>query len=169
MGIKGKAGGSKGDHASKAAKRGRLALNGKGIKKDATGYALDGKVVFKYLLVTAALFSLVMLLMLFQRQPEKYSALVLLERTIPREMEANETFTFGFDILNREGKGGLYSYEISVDGKSSQAKKAVLANGERKTFYEALRIRERGRHTIAIILENENGEKFDVFFKIDII
>ncbi|MEK6954562.1 MAG: hypothetical protein AABX01_06125 [Candidatus Micrarchaeota archaeon] len=168
MGIKRKAGGSGGGRASKAAKKGRMALNAKGIKNDATANALDGNTVFKYLLATAALFSLVMLLMLFQKQPEKYSALVLLEKTIPKEMEANETFTFGFDILNREGKGGLYSFEIMVDGKSSQAKKAVLANGGRKTFYEALRIRERGKHIVKIILEKENGEKFDVFFKIDI-
>ena len=135
-----------------------------GPKKNASGESAGA---FGYILITATLFAAVMLLAISQKKPESYSALILVGKSVPESIEANSTFTFGFEILNRGGKAGLYAYSVFLDGKQKTERKTVLEDGERRTFYEALIIDEKGEHKVSVIMVSPAQKTYEVFFKVE--
>jgi len=133
-------------------------------KKNASGESAGA---FGYILITATLFAAVMLLAISQKKPESYSALILVGKSVPESIEPNSTFTFGFEILNRGGKAGLYAYSVFLDGKQKTERKTVLEDGERRTFYEALIIDEKGEHKVSVIMVSPAQKTYEVFFKVE--
>jgi hypothetical protein len=133
------------------------------------GAKSESSQIFKYLMVSTILISVLLLALIFQKPPEKYSEVNLIEKTLPSQIEAGTKFTFGFEIYNHEGKGRIYTYSIKVDGKEMANKKIVVENKAQKEIYEALAITEKGGHKIVIDIDLENEKKYSLFFHIDAI
>ncbi|MFH1750349.1 MAG: hypothetical protein ABH863_01585 [Candidatus Micrarchaeota archaeon] len=122
---------------------------------------------FNYILVSAILFTAVMLMLISQERTDRYSAIILLDKTIPLEIPIGTKFTFGFEILNREGDFGLYRYEVFLDGSGMAENRLALEDGERRRIFEALQTNERGPHKVVVALQKPDGAKLEVYFGIN--
>ncbi len=124
--------------------------------------------IFKYILLSAVLLTIAMFLLISNKPIERYSQLSLMESTLPDSVDVGTRFTFGFEILNREGGNGVYEYSVLLDGEEINSKKIVVEDQERKTVFENALIREVGEHRIDVKAESL-GKSYNVFFKIDVV
>lgn len=133
------------------------------------GRQISANALFKYILLSAAIFSAGMFFMINQEPGEQFSQLSLIDKSLPVRVEAGTRFTFGFEALNHEGRGMVYEYSVLVDGEETGRKKIALQNGERKVFYEDALIAGRGAHEIGVLLEREGKPPLSVFFRLEVV
>ncbi|MFH0971593.1 MAG: hypothetical protein V1835_03425 [Candidatus Micrarchaeota archaeon] len=120
----------------------------------------------KWVPIAIVLFSSLLLYLSLQEQSG--TKLRLVDGTIPSSIDAGTRFTFGFEILNFEQKGELYTYQIFVDGQKSAIKRVVIGKGERKRFFENAFIDVKGTHELEVKLSKESGQEYFAAFKIEV-
>mgnify|MGYP001589973585 CR=1 FL=1 len=124
---------------------------------------------FKYFLVSCMLLAFLILLMLQNREAEKFTQISLIEKTLPDGAILGKPFVFGFQIKNLQGIDGNYGYKIKLDGEIILQNHLTVKRSEIKHIFLEIPKTQSGSHVVRIEVNSDGQKNYDLFFRFETV
>ncbi|MBI5225544.1 hypothetical protein HY989_06760 [Candidatus Micrarchaeota archaeon] len=124
---------------------------------------------FKYFLVSCMLLAFLILLLLQNREAEKFTQISLIEKTLPDRVMGGKPFVFGFQIKNLEGKDMAYGYLAKLDGEIILQNRLTVKRLETKPVFLEAPKTQNGPHVIRIEVNSDEQKQYALFFRFETV